>query len=47
VVLKIDRAGKYKMMVDLIDEFNLAGVQRFSLAPMQDLDKTIISKIQG
>ncbi len=47
VVLKIDRQGKYKMMVDLIDEFNLAGVQRFSLAPMTEQDKTIISKVQG
>ena len=47
VILKIDRQGKYKMMVDLIDEFNLAGVQRFSLAPMTDQDKTIISKVQG
>ena len=47
VVLKIDRQGKYKMMVDLIDEFNLAGVQRFSLAPMTDQDKSIISKVQG
>jgi biopolymer transport protein ExbD len=47
VILKIDRQGKYKMMVDLIDEFNLAGVQRFSLAPMTDQDKSIISKVQG
>jgi len=47
VILKIDRQGKYKMMVDLIDEFNLAGVQRFSLAPMADQDKAIISKVQG
>lgn len=47
VILKIDRLGKYKMMVDLIDEFNLAGVQRFSLAPMLDLDKTVISKVQS
>jgi biopolymer transport protein ExbD len=47
VILKIDRTGKYRMMVDLIDEFNLAGVQRFSLAPMTDQDKTIISKVQG
>jgi biopolymer transport protein ExbD len=47
VVLKIDRQGKYKMMVDLIDEFNVAGVQRFSLAPLGDQDKALMAKAQG
>jgi biopolymer transport protein ExbD len=47
VLLKIDRQGKYKMMVDLIDELNLARVQRFSLAPLGDTDKAIIAKAQG
>jgi biopolymer transport protein ExbD len=47
VVLKIDRQGKYRMMVDLIDEFTLAGVQRFSLAPLGDQDKTLMAKAQG
>jgi len=47
VLLKIDRLGKYKTMVDLIDELNLARVQRFSLAPMGDPDKALIAKVQG
>ena len=47
VLLKIDRLGKYKMMVDLIDEFNNAGVQRFSLAPLGDPDKALMAKVQG
>jgi biopolymer transport protein ExbD len=47
VLLKIDRLGKYKMMVDLIDEFNNSGVQRFSLAPLGDPDKALMAKVQG
>jgi len=47
VVLKIDRLGKYKTMVDLIDELNVSHVQRFSIAPLTDLDKTIIAKVQS
>jgi biopolymer transport protein ExbD len=47
VVLKIDRQGKYKTMVDLIDEFNLAGVQRFSIAPLADQDKAILAKVHA
>ena len=47
MLLKIDRLGKYKMMVDLIDELNNAGVQRFSLAPLGDPDKALMAKVQG
>ena len=47
VLLKIDRLGKYKMMVDLIDELNNSGVQRFSLAPLGDPDKALMAKVQG
>ncbi len=47
VLLKIDRLGKYNMMVDLIDELNGAGVQRFSLAPLGDPDKALMAKVQG
>ncbi|MBI1938359.1 MAG: biopolymer transporter ExbD [Ignavibacteriales bacterium] len=39
VLVKIDRKGKYHMMVDIIDELNLASLTRFSLAPMTDIDK--------
>jgi biopolymer transport protein ExbD len=47
VLLKIDRLGKYEMMVNLIDEFNLARVTRFSIAPMVEVDKALIAKVQG
>jgi len=44
-LLKVDRKGKYRMMVDIMDELNLAKVTRFSLAPMQEADKKILSKV--
>ena len=44
-LIKIDRKGKYQMMVDIMDELNLANVTRFSLAPMVDADKKILSKV--
>ncbi|GAG39182.1 unnamed protein product, partial [marine sediment metagenome] len=46
-LLKIDRAGKFEMMVDLIDEFNLADVKRFSLGPLLESDKRLIEKISS
>jgi len=47
VVLKIDRLGKYKTMVDLIDELNVSHIQRFSIAPLTDQDKSIMAKVQS
>lgn len=44
VVVKIDRKSKYHMMIDIIDELNLANLTRFSLAPMTDIDKKEMSK---
>ena len=44
-LIKIDRKGKYTMMVDIMDELNLANVTRFSMAPMQEVDKKILSKV--
>jgi len=44
-LIKIDRKGKYQMMVDIMDELNLANVTRFSLAPMEDADQKILSKV--
>jgi hypothetical protein len=32
------------MMVDIMDEMNLANVTRFSIAPMEDADKQILLK---
>jgi len=44
-LIKIDRKGKYQMMVDIMDELNLANVTRFSLAPMEDGDMKILEKV--
>jgi biopolymer transport protein ExbD len=46
-LLKIDRTGKYDMMVDLIDEFGLSKVERFSMAPLLDADKALLAKVQS
>ena len=43
-LIKIDRKGKYSMMVDIMDEMNLANVTRFSIAPMDDNDKKALEK---
>jgi biopolymer transport protein ExbD len=45
VLLKIDRMAKYNLMVNFIDELNLAGVQRFSLAPLLDQDKQLLARV--
>ena len=44
VLVKIDRKSKYHIMIDIIDELNLANLNRFSLAPMTDIDKKEMSK---
>ena len=44
-LIKVDRKGKYHYMVDIMDELNLANVNRFSLAPMTDADKLILQKV--
>jgi len=46
-LVKVDRKGKYEMMVDIMDELNVANVSRFSLAPLLDADKTILAKVKG
>ena len=46
-LIKVDRKGKYHMMVDIMDELNLANITRFSLAPMQDGDKKILEQVSS
>ena len=46
-LLKIDRKGKYRMMVDIMDELNLANISRFSITPMQEVDKQILAKVSS
>lgn len=43
-LVKVDRDANYKMMVDVMDELNLANITRFSLAPMTDKDKQLMEK---
>ncbi len=43
-LIKIDRKGKYSMMVDVMDEMNLANVTRFSIAPWDDGDTKALQK---
>lgn len=44
VLIKIDRKSKYYTMIDIIDELNVAGLNRYSLAPMTEIDKKEMSK---
>jgi biopolymer transport protein ExbD len=46
VLVKIDRKGKFEMMVNTIDVLNEAGVQRFSIAPQLDADKALMAKVK-
>jgi biopolymer transport protein ExbD len=46
-VVKVDRDGKYLNLVDVLDEFNLANVTRFSLAPVNDADKKNMAKVKS
>lgn len=43
-LVKVDREGTYIMMVDIMDELNLANITRFSLAPMLQADKDLLKK---
>jgi biopolymer transport protein ExbD len=46
-LVKVDREGKYIMLVNMIDELNLAQIQRFSIAPLLDADKALIARVQS
>jgi biopolymer transport protein ExbD len=46
-LLKVNRKGTYDMMVNIMDEINLAGLTRFSLAPFTDADERVIKKVTG
>jgi biopolymer transport protein ExbD len=44
-LIKVDRKGKYHMIVDIMDELNLANITRFSIAPLQDADQKRLAKV--
>jgi hypothetical protein len=42
----VDREGRYEMLVNIIDELNGAGIQRFSIAPLLDADKALLARVK-
>jgi biopolymer transport protein ExbD len=42
-LVKLDRKARYRMMVDLLDELNVANVTRFSVAALTDKDKEALA----
>jgi biopolymer transport protein ExbD len=46
-LVKVDREGRYSMLVNMIDELNLAQIQRFSIAPLLDADKALLARAQS
>jgi hypothetical protein len=45
--VKVDREGRYSMLVNMIDELNLAQIQRFSIAPLLDADRALLARAQS
>jgi biopolymer transport protein ExbD len=45
VLLKVDRKARYHMTVDILDELQIAKINRFSLQPLTEEDFKILSKI--
>ncbi len=43
-LVKVERNGTYEMMVNIMDELNLANITRFSIAPFKDIDRQMINK---
>lgn len=46
VLVKVDRKGKFEMMVNSIDELTQAGITRFSIAPLLDADRALMAKVK-
>jgi biopolymer transport protein ExbD len=46
-LVKVDREGRYSMLVNMIDELNLAQIQRFSIAPLLDADRALLARAQS
>lgn len=41
-VIKIDQSGTYSMMIDLLDEIQLANVNRFTVGHMESVDREML-----
>jgi biopolymer transport protein ExbD len=46
-LVKIDPKARYEVMVDIMDELNQAGMQRFSIARMTEQDQALLAKIKS
>lgn len=46
VLAKVDRKARYENMVDLLDTFDDARMERFSVIPMSDEDKAFVEGVQ-
>jgi biopolymer transport protein ExbD len=46
-LVKVEREGTYEMMVNIMDELNLANITRFSIAPFKQYDKDIVKRVLG
>ncbi len=44
VLIKVERQGTYELMVNIMDELNLANITRFSIAPFKEIDSQLIAK---
>jgi biopolymer transport protein ExbD len=42
ILVKLHREARYEMMVDIMDELEVSGMQRFSLVPMTDEDLELL-----
>ena len=42
ILVKVAREAKYEYMVDMLDTFDEAQMQRFSIIPMTDVDKAFV-----
>jgi biopolymer transport protein ExbD len=42
ILTKVDREAKYEYMVDMLDTFSEAQMERFSIIPMTDADKSFV-----
>lgn len=46
ILIKLDRKAKYHYMVDIIDELNLAKLDRYSVATLSDDEKEELKKVK-
>lgn len=43
ILVKVDRKARYERMVDMMDELEGADMSRFSLIPMEEVDRVLVS----